>query len=286
MENRSVPRPHLLATRDPCPELPVERGTENRGVGSWVAHGKHKLLADYLYASRFAWRRFGNRILIDPFCGPGRIQVRRESQTREGGAVLACRTLATTAPFTKVLIGDIDPQRAAACEARLRAEDFPAKTFVGPAADTIHAMVSEVPRRSLCLAYIDPYNLEYLDFAILQALNELPKVDLAINFSVMDLTRNADNEMDPDRARFDKAAPGWREHVQDAEISRSGLPLALFRYWLKLVGDLGFMHSEAMPLVTNDRGGELYRMVFLSRHAFPDRIWRDVARGPNRDLFD
>jgi three-Cys-motif partner protein len=252
-------------------------------VGSWVPHQKHKLLCDYLYATQHAWKSWPNRILIDPFAGPGRIQVRSETETREGGTILAWRTLADVAPFTKVLIGDIDGERAAACESRLAAVGAPVHAFVGPAAETVHQMVARVPKGSLCIAYIDPYNLQYLSFSILKALAVL-RVDFVINFSVMDLRRNVDNETNPDRARFDDAAPGWRDHIDDRVISRSNLSTEFFKYWRGLVTALGFEHSEEMPYVLNDYGAPLYRMVLFARHKLPKRIWADVARGPNMDL--
>lgn len=285
MAKRGGRGPDLSVQPDPCPDLVVERGPDDTGVGPWVPADKHRLLCEYLYASRFAWRKWPERVLIDPFCGPGRVKVRGEVTTREGGTILACRALADTAPFTRVLIGDVDGDRVKACAARLRAAQVPVQSFEGPAADTIGRMVAAVPAGTLCMAYIDPYNLQYLSFSILEALSTL-KVDLAINFSVMDLTRNADLETDPERARFDGAAPGWRDHVAKSDVSKSGLPQALFAYWMGLVSGLGFSHSKAMPLITNERGGGLYRMVFFARHDLPRRIWGDVARGPNRELFD
>lgn len=47
------------------------------------------------------------------------------------------------------------------------------------------------------MALLDPYNLEFLSFSILQELSKLRKVDLLINFSTMDLERNGDLEFDP-----------------------------------------------------------------------------------------
>jgi three-Cys-motif partner protein len=108
-----------------------------------------------------------------------------------------------------MLVGDLDPDRAHACAERLRAVGAPVTPFVGPADETIKSMVASIPPRSLCMAYIDPYNLELLSFSLIQALATL-KVDLAINFSTMDLQRNAELEFDPKRARFDGTAPGWR----------------------------------------------------------------------------
>lgn len=272
---------------DPCPALVVERGPQDDGVGNWVPAHKHRLLREYLHATRNAWKKWPSRIFIDPFAGPGRIQVRGEAFTRDGGAMLAWRALAASAPFTGMLVGDLRSDRAAACEQRLRAVGAHATPFIGPAVETVKSMVSAVPTRSLCMAYIDPYSLELLSFSILQELAALKKVDLAVNFCTMDLQRNAELEFDPRRARFDGTAPGWREHPSVLSASKQNVKLAFFRYWCDLVRGLGFDFSREMPLVHNDQGHAIYRMVFFARHALPTRIWNDVARGPNKSFsFD
>lgn len=271
---------------DPCPDRLVERGPDNRGVGPWVPFDKHRLLAHYLDATQHAWRRWDHRVFIDPFGGPGRIQVRGEAFTRDGGSVVAWRTLHCAAtPFTRMMVGDLERARAEDCAARLTALGAPVTPFVGPAVETIRDMVAAVPRKgSLALAYIDPYNLEYLSFSIIEALAALPKVDLAINFSTMDLQRNAEFEFDPARARFDGAAPGWREDPTIRSLSKKNVPIAFFNYWCALVKKLGFEHSQEMPLVRNEDGHPIYRVVFFARHAFPVRLWGDVAKDKNGTL--
>jgi three-Cys-motif partner protein len=182
-----------------------------------------------------------------------------------------------------MLVGDKNPDRANACGTRLKALSAPATSFVGPAIDTIPKMVAAVPRGALCCAYVDPYNLELLSFEILKELARL-KVDLAINFSTMDLPRNAELEFDSDRRRFDGSAPGWQEVPSIANASKANMPAEFFKYWCGLVEGLGFQYSREMPLVRNDQGRPIYRMVFFARHDLPKRIWADVARGPNRTL--
>jgi three-Cys-motif partner protein len=270
---------------DPCPSLVVERGPRDKGVGSWVPYRKHHLLYEYLHSSRYAWKKWPSRVFIDPFAGPGRIQVAGEAITRDGGAVLAWRTLSNIAPFTQMFVGDIDPLRAAACKERLSTIGAPVTSFVGPAEDTVKLMVAAVPAGSLCMAYIDPYNLELLTFSILKELAKLRKVDLAINFSTMDLQRNVELEFDPQRARFDGTAPGWRSRPEVLTANKQNLRLVFFNYWCELVKNLGFDLSKEMPLVDNDHGHPIYRMVFFARGSFPTRIWGDVAKGPNKDLF-
>ena len=85
---------------DPRPDLVVERRPGNKGVGSWVPTQKHRLLWENLYATRNAWKKWPSHVFIDPFAGPGRIQVEGEKTACDGGAVIAWRALADTAPFS------------------------------------------------------------------------------------------------------------------------------------------------------------------------------------------
>ncbi|ARU24353.1 putative transcription regulator protein (plasmid) [Ralstonia solanacearum] len=147
-------------------------------------------------------------------------------------------------------------------------------------------MIKAVPFGALALAYIDPYNLEYLSFSIIERLSKLQHVDFAIHFSLMDLTRNIDMELDPQRDRFDHALPGWRSRVPTDELSKASLPGWFFNAWCDAMRDLGFKVSGQMPQITDGKGRTIYRMVFLSRHELPDRIWGDIARGRNLNLFD
>jgi three-Cys-motif partner protein len=284
-ETLRVAKPHDVSP-DPYPELLIERGPHGRGVGRWVVEEKHRYLARYLNATREAQKKFKQRVLIDPFCGPGRIQVEGEGFTREGGSVAAYLQAAQSgAPFTKLLVGDIEGERASANELRLKAVGANVQSFVGPANETVDQMVKAVPFGALALAYIDPYNLEFLSFSIIERLAKLQHVDFAVHFSLMDLTRNIDMELDPARDRFDHALPGWRSAAPTDELSKSSLPGWFFNAWCKAIGGLGFKISGQMPLITDGKGRSIYRLVFFSRHSLPDRIWSDIARGGNLELF-
>lgn len=270
---------------DSFPNLLIERGPDGTGVGDWVPSEKHRYLCRYLNATREAQKRFKQRVLIDPFCGPGRVQVKGETITRDGGSVIAYRqSVLSGAPFTKVLVGDIDPDKAAANEQRLIARGAQVQTFAGPAVETVDQMVKAVPFGALALAYIDPYNLEYLSFSIIERLARLEHVDFAVHFSLMDLTRNIDMELNPARDRFDHALPGWRARVPP-KISKKNLSLWFFDEWCNAVKALGFTVSSQMPRITDGKGRAIYRLVFFSRHPLPDRIWGDIARSQNLELF-
>lgn len=275
----------LADDEDPCPQLTIERGRENTGVGIWVPNEKHTYLAKYVEATRQARKKFSRRVYIDLFCGPGRVQVKGEQQTRHGGAQVAWQhSKLDQAAFTECFVGDLDGGRAHACEQRLSALGAPVTSFVGAATEVVDQMIAAIPDRSLCLAYLDPYNLEFLSFSIIEKLARLSRIDFAVHFSTMDLRRNVLMEFNPERARFDAAAPGWRQHIDPAAFIRGDADEAFFEYWCGLVEGLGFTISDRMPLVRDDANRPLYHLIFFSRHPLPNRIWSEVAQGANREL--
>lgn len=272
---------------DPLPNLDVDRGKNGDGVGQWVAQQKHMYLSTYIDAARAAAKSkyFSEWVFIDPFCGPGRMRQRNESTTRPGGSVVAWRqSQASGTPFGKVFIGDINPIKREACEARLRALGAPVQSFLGAAEKTVLDMVRAVPKNALCLVYLDPYNLELLSYSVIETLATLSKVDFVVHFSTMDLIRNVAAELDPERARFDEVSPGWRQRL--GGVANQSLAVAFFDDWYKKVKTLNFEFSKAMPLITNDDQREIYKLVFFARHDLPIKLWADVARDPNLSLFD
>lgn len=275
----------LVHDVDPMPHLPIELGRAGEGVGRWVPEMKHTFLAKYVEGTRRAREKFKQRVYVDLFCGPGRIQVKGETMTRPGGAQVAWQhSLRDDVAFTSCLVGDLDAVRAGACAARLRSMGSPATAFPGAAESTVDQVLTQIPKSALCLAYLDPYNLQHLSFSVIEKLARLPYIDFAVHFSTMDLRRNILMEYDSERARFDDAAPGWRQNVDPLAFARGDADEEFFDYWCGLVKKLGFSISHRMPLVRDDGNRPLYHLVFFSRHELPNRIWGDVAQGPNREF--
>lgn len=270
---------------DPFPELAVEQGRSQEGVGSWVPNEKHTYLAKQVEATRQARKKYSQRVFIDLFCGPGRIQVKGETMTRHGGSLIAWQhSRLADAAFTHCLIGDLDEARTAACTKRLQAFGAPVQAFCGPAEATVDQVIKAVPKGALSFAYLDPYNLQYLSFNVIEKLAALNRVDFAVHFSTMDLRRNLLMEYNPERARFDQTAPGWRDHIDPVAFARGDADEIFFDYWCSLIEGLGLTISDRIPLVSDDKNRPLYHLVFFSRHPLPNRIWSEVAQGPNREL--
>lgn len=266
---------------DPCPGLVVERNEDGLGVGDWVPNTKHRLLSQYIDAAWAPARSFKSWVLLDPFCGPGRIGVKGEAdRTRPGGTAIAwAQSVASGTPFGKILVGDLSEEKVAACAARLRAAGAPVEAFPGAAVQTVKRMVRAVPDGALCLAYIDPYDLRFLDFEILETLASLRNVDFVVNFFTSDMRRNIDKA-----GRFDEVSPGWRDRVR-ADLNKGSEAAALFADWRDQVAGLKFQFSKAMPTVKNSKNSEMYKLVFFARHELPNKLWKDVAGDRTADLF-
>ena len=275
-----------LPESDTHPDLILDRGKDGDGVRDWVWREKHRLLATYIDAARSAAKspKFSNWIYIDPFCGAGRVQGRDESFTRPGGAMVAWRqSQISNSPFDQVLIGDLDKSKVDACQARLAATGCNVTAFQGKAEDTVNDMIRAVPPRSLCLVYIDPYNLSLLSYQMLKSLASLPKVDFVVHFSTMDWLRNTANATNPAYPRLDEVSPGWRDRL--AGVSNASLPVALFNDWYAKIEALDFQFAKAHPIFNNTQH-EIYKLVFFARHPLPLKLWGDVAKDRNLGLFD
>ena len=269
-----------LIQQDPCPGLPI------LDIGEWSLE-KHDLLRKYVAASWAARQKWPYRCFIDLFSGPGRVRVRKSNVVTDGGAVVAWRQASEKGGrFTKVIVGDIDPNAVNACKARLEALGAPVDALVGPATQTVDQVLTIANPNGLHLAYLDPYNLEHLPFSVIERLAKFKNIDILVHFSVMDLQRELELDFERDQSRFELFAPDWRNQIDPRSMTKQEARAAFVRYWLSLVDSLGFSCSRERPLMTNSKNGPLYRMMFLMRHKLADKLWSDIAKPPQGSLFN
>ncbi|MGY2490193.1 three-Cys-motif partner protein TcmP [Cupriavidus sp. CP313] len=257
---------------DPVDGLPVME------VGGW-AREKHDALARYVDASRAARRKFGYSSYIDLFSGPGRVIERDTGVIHDGGALLAWRTsIQRNAAFSAMYIGDLNSGYVEACATRLRSLGATVQGFTGPASRTIDEVLSILPN-GLHLAFVDPFNIEHLDFSIIRKLATQNNMDILLHFSVMDVQRNIGKEFNASDSRLEAAAPGWRDSVALDKLPVRNRVAAFLDYWEQLVVDLTKMRiADAKPIFINRKRGPLYRLIHLSRHDLAERLWNDVGR--------
>lgn len=184
-------------------------------VGSW-AQEKHLRLRHYVDISRAARRKFDrNSSFIDLYCGPGRAVIKDTGVAIPGSAIAACAEAARYTSFGAIHIADLDATNVSFCQERLNREGLgPVSTYAGKAEETARQVVSKLPRSGLHFAFLDPYSVQALPFQVIQTLAELPKMDLLIHFSAMDMQRNVKQLMS--NGKLDLFAPGWHEQVDSA----------------------------------------------------------------------
>lgn len=250
-------------------------------VGVW-AKEKHTYLKRYLDISRAARKKYigdrkGGAIYFDLFCGTGRSKIRGTQEWIDGGAVAAWKTSCDGgAPFSDIHISDLDEERLNACATRLCKLGAPVHPIHASAADAAEKMVSAVSGYALHFAFVDPYNLEALDFRVIQALSRLKRIDLLIHLSAMDLQRNLSVNLAADDSAFDAFAPGWREKVSttgaQAEVRRR-----VVEYWRELVTNLGVWPSTDQRLITGEKNQPLYWLLLAAKHELAHKFWETAA---------
>lgn len=251
-------------------------------VGAW-AFEKHELIRRYVNASREARRKWSQRVLVDLYCGPGRVADRaRTDDVRNGGVLTAyAQSQLDGVPFTKVIIGDTDKAAVVACKNDWR--NLVRRLFlsVEPAHVAVLKALEFLPGNGLHLALLDPFNIGHLPFSVLEALAKRKHLDMIVHYSLMDVARNIELNYLRDAPAFDSFAPGWKSEIAVSTITKATARRKFSEYWQSLVESLGYSVSDMRPVMT--RAGtqsQLYQMVLLERHPLARHLWGEIARSP------
>ena len=259
-------------------------------VGPWALE-KHQRICAYIASAWGARKKYIDwgvgATYTELFCGPGRIRI-RDTQTVAAGSVVRAwqeSLRVGKAPFTEIHIGDLDPRLLTAAVQRLGG-NAPVKPYEGPAAETVRNVVANLNPLGLHLAFLDPHNLEALEFSIIERLAEFKHMDIIVHVSVSDQTRNWDTYIDSAHSALDAFAPRWRERV-DTFRGRRVARRKLFEYWRTLVESTGLRVSRVVHEVRNTRRVPLYWLLLLSRHPLPDKLWATATGGKSKqqELF-
>ena len=250
-------------------------------VGIW-AKEKHSYLKRYLDISRGARKKYigpgkGGAVYFDLFCGVGRSRIKSTNEWIDGGAVGAWKTsVEGGAPFTDIYISDIDETKLNTCTERLRRLGAPVHPIHASATEAVEKMMAAVSGYALHFAFVDPYNLETLDFRVISALSALKRIDLLIHLSAMDLNRNLTINLSADDSAFDAFAPGWRTNVTTAGTQQE-IRRRVVEYWREKVTSLGVWPSTNQRLITGEKNQPLYWLLLASRHDLAHQFWATAA---------
>ena len=260
-------------------------------VGEWALE-KHDYLLRYLNLASPVRKKFigpggGGATYIDLFCATGLSQIRGTGEWIDGSAITAWKSSKERGtPFSMMYIADQDEVSLRACAERLSILGAPVKTFHGQATDTVHQINNDIGNYSLNFAFIDPYNLESLDFRIIENLSRHKRIDMLIHFSRMDLNRNLWTYIEPENTTLDSVIPGWRNKV-NLTNSQSNIQTGLIRAWRNSINDLGTTLSVTHRLIRGSNRQPLYHLFMAARSDLALRFW-DIATNSmdrQRQLF-
>jgi three-Cys-motif partner protein len=259
-------------------------------VGPW-ADNKHARVRAYVkLAAKAVGKNFigpgkGGFFYIDPFCGAGRARIKDADREIDGSPLVAANAArAAGAPFTCLHIGDIKREHVEACTVRLRERGETVRTYVGPALTTSAEIVRALSPHGLHFAFLDPYNLQTLPFAAIKQLAALPRLDVLVHFSAMDLQRNFDEFLRSDESALDSFAPGWRSKVPLQMAKREQRHNAR-EHWEALMADIGLPTAGRIELIRGTKNQPLYWLIFAARHRLARKFWDAILTSSDPQLF-
>lgn len=257
-----------------CP-APHDDGHVIQCVGEWADNEKHEYLRRYIDATREVRRRFGESTgFIDLFAGPGLVRNRDTGDVCEGSPLIAAAH--DNPPFYRIALCDLSEVNVDALRIRMREHGDRVRIVHGDANDRIGELIGHLPRDGFNLALIDPFALRPLSFATVEALARLPRMDLIINFPTGDLRRNQRMYQDAQNDRIDRVLGNqtWRGAVGAGDFA-----IRIMNVFIEQLEVLGYTGSHNRTIsVTNSRQGELYRLVFASKHGLGDKIWTSITQ--------
>ena len=258
-------------------------------VGPW-ANEKHGYLRRYLNISSATRKKFldgssGSATYIDLFCGPGRALMRDTGEYIDGSAVAAWKiSQKSETPFSKVYIADINPEYRSACAKRLRCLGAPVVELQDDAINAAQKVIKSLNPYGLHFALLDPYNLDALDFEIIQHLATLKRIDMLIHVSAMDLQRNLQKNINAENSALDSFAPGWKEQVNLAR-NQENIRREIIEYWQELIEQTGKSASLDWELITGNKNQRLYWLLLVADNTLAKKFWKIATQSNQGELF-
>jgi len=272
----------LNVKNDPADGLPASEAQE------W-AEQKHEHLRRYLHISFAARRKFleagGGATYSELFSGPGRQFRKSTDDFFDGSPLVAYReSVRTDTTFTQMHLGDEQQSFCTAVEKRLAKLGARVTTHPLKAEAAAKRIVRMLGDNAINVAFLDPFNLGDLPFAIIETFSRLQKIDLIIHVSAMDLMRQLPGAMGGAKTTLDRFAPRWREALAGLQPGKEARG-KFIEYWLKLIRGLGFKDARVWQLIRGPTNQPLYWLVLVAKHPLAAQFWDEVGKSNQRDLF-
>lgn len=258
-------------------ENPAEDGLPSQCVGAW-ASAKHERIRLYIEATRAVRAKYllprgtGGAAFIDLFAGPGRARIRDQAATVLGSALIAVEH--AEAPFSRVILCDLDRENVAALRARTTADPHRVETIEGDCNAEIGRIAALIPPHGLNIALIDPFGPTPLKWSTIAALGAVKRMDLLIHFPTGATKRNFYHSGFGNTIDEMLGTTAWRKVVHSAEH----VPKLIDILREQLVG-LGYESERVNTLaVKAEKNLLLYHLVFASKDERGTAIWKSITK--------
>jgi len=220
---------------------------------------------------------------VDLFAGPGVLSI--EGARYPGSALLAAHT---PKQFDRLIFCEIEEDLALALQSRLAETPCAAQSKVlkGDCNDLIHEVVTQIPRDSLTLAFVDPPGLEAA-FSTVCVLGRDRNVDLLMLIPTeMNAHRNIQRYFFPDESSkldaFLGPDSGWRDRYNGiANQTRPSVSKMIVEvYKEQLRKHLGYKVFGDEVIRFNNM--PIYRILFASKHELGLHFWELATRRNRR----
>jgi three-Cys-motif partner protein len=228
----------------------------------------------------------GGLIYVDLFGGAG-ICTLKETKRRFPGSTLIAAS--ASKPFSKIIVCENDAVFANACRTRLSKTAVANSCLVldGDCNLLIDKVLTEIPRRSLTLAFIDPKALD-IKFDTVSKLSQV-RADLVILFAdAYDIHRNDEKyyRSNPNSKLDEVLGPDseWRARLDLLPSHNSTDKRKLYAeiYQDQLKKHLGYTHFDEQvmsrapgPLACPT---PLYRLIYASKNKLGLKFWREAKK--------
>lgn len=193
--------------------------TLNADVGDWTPD-KSALVRLYcqLFSSGMK-DKWPQRTYIDLYAGAGLSRIKGSGKILFGSPLIA---LSVDVPFDKYVFCEEDSMKLKDLEARVR-RDFPfanAVFILGDCNQVVAKIKEEIPRGSLCLCFVDPYDIG-IKLETLSALSMSNKIDFLCLLALhMDAGRNYAHYEKEDATKVDRFlnSSEWRATWKESKL--------------------------------------------------------------------
>lgn len=270
----------------------IEKASDNLPallVREW-AEEKHFYLSKYLkIVTSGMGKKWESLTYIDLFSGPGKSIIKSDKKRNEidGSPLIAIKL---KHPFSKYIFVEKEPQLINALKERCRKSSlFNRMEFIeGDCNNKITEVVNQIPERSLGIAFIDPYGLEF-SFSSLEKLVNNRKMDLVINFHMgMAIKRNVDKFIKKRWSRLDEflGDDKWREEYKKRRLKNDRWISKFFLdYYQKKLLKLEYCFDKEKHrflqggvLIKNRNQVPLYYLFFATKHPAGLYFWKEAIK--------